>query len=351
MQQHSCVYLSTDRWHSNNFVQKVLDKLLAHFKEVVEKAAAGVEECAMRRLCVWSDGCGGQFKQVADEKIVGSRRRTHDLTFRAPSTISSPAAMVRGLAMGWEGAKTFLRDEEMKKGNHLGTSQDVFNRLVKHKQYHDSEELEAETGIQLKANSRTFVFVELVGVDKDVVRDMAAIKPHHCFVTCGGYILIFPTSCTYQPCRNMKYDECELVASEERGGEKGIDLQTFGPAIQEKRRDFGSTFEREWAVMDECKVDDRVLMRADVDQRKAYSEEKPKNWTCRGSVRLAQIAELPKQHATGGTLLSRARKSEGTFLVKYAQEHKQEEEWLFKSAFVCFREGGDMPKTWKECSY
>ncbi|KAM3573261.1 hypothetical protein VYU27_004735 [Nannochloropsis oceanica] len=116
----------------------------------------------------------------------------------------------------------------------------------------------------------------LVGLDKDVVRDMAGIKSQHCFVTCGGYVLMFPTSCTCQPCRNMEYDECELVTSGERGGGKRIDLQTFVPAIQEERTTFGSTFERGWAVMAKCKVDDWVLMRADVDLRKAYSKTSPR---------------------------------------------------------------------------
>jgi hypothetical protein len=59
-QQHSGVYLSEDRRHSNNFVQKVLDDLLTHFKGIIGKEAAGVEECMMRRLCVWSDGCGSR---------------------------------------------------------------------------------------------------------------------------------------------------------------------------------------------------------------------------------------------------------------------------------------------------
>jgi len=197
MQQHSRVYLSADRRHSNNFVQKVLDNLLTHFKEVMGNAAAGVEECAMRQLCLWSDGCGGQFKNRWQmRKLLGL---VNDKRFNLEGTENHFSASCHGKGPcdrlgGW--TKTFLRDEEVKKGNHLGTSQDVFNCLVKHKQYHDSEECKAETGIQLKAKSRTFVFVELVGVDKDVVRDVAGIKSHHCFVTCGGYVLMCPTSCT-----------------------------------------------------------------------------------------------------------------------------------------------------------
>ncbi|KAM3567911.1 hypothetical protein VYU27_009951 [Nannochloropsis oceanica] len=239
MQQRVRVYLTAERRHSNNFLQKVLDCFLAQFKEV------------LRQQQGWrSVRCGGS------------------------------ACHGKGPCDGLgEWTKTFLRDEEMKKGNHLGTSQDVFNCLVKHKQYHDNEEWEAETGIQLKAKSRAFVFVELVGVDNNVLRDMAGIKSHHCFVTCGG-----------------------------------IRRTTFGP-----------TFKRGWAVMAECKVDDWVLMRADVDQCKVYSEDKPNNWRCRGSFRLAQIAELPKEHATGGMLSSRATTSEGNFLVYNSQEHKQEE--------------------------
>lgn len=40
------------------------------------------------------------------------------------------------------------------------------------------------------------------------------------------------------------------------------------------------------------------LMGADVDQRKAYFDDKPKNRTYLCGFRLAQIAKLPKQHAT-----------------------------------------------------
>jgi len=44
-----------------------------------------------------------------------------------------------------------MLDEDMEKSNHLGTSKDFFKSLIKHKQYHDNEEWEAETCIRLKA--------------------------------------------------------------------------------------------------------------------------------------------------------------------------------------------------------
>ena len=64
----------------------------------------------------------------------------------------------------------------------------------------------------------------------------------------------------------------------------------------------------------------------------------------------AQIAQLPKAAAQGSRVSSRARRGEGTFLVFYAQEEVKEEKWLFQSALVCFREGGDAPRMWTECS-
>jgi len=36
--------------------------------------------------------------------------------------------------------------------------------------------------------------------------------------------------------------ECELAASGEQGGRKRIEMKIFISAIQEKRRDFGSTY-------------------------------------------------------------------------------------------------------------
>ena len=351
VQQHSRVYLSEDRRHSNNFVQKVLDDLLTHFKGVMEKAAAGVEECAMRRLSLWSDGCGGQFKnkwQMA--KLVDL---LGDTRFNLVGTEHHFFASCHGKGPcdglgGW--TKTYLRDEEMKKGNHMGTSQGVFDCLVNDKQYGNNDEWEAATGVQLKAKSRTFVFVDLVGVDRDVVKDMAGIKSNHCFVTAGGFIHMFPTSCTCPPCRGMEYEKCELVASGDRGKGKRMELKAFIPAIQEKRSNFSSTLERGRAVLAECRVGDWALMRAGEEQRQVYSDDKPKNWTCRGRFRLAQIAQLPKQPVEGARLSSRARGGEGKFLVFYAQEEVVEEEWLFRSALVCYREGGHVPKMWTECS-
>jgi hypothetical protein len=169
-------------------------------------------------------------------------------------------------------------------------------------------------------------------------------------VTAGGFIHMFPTSCTCPPCRGMEYEKCELVASGDRGKGKRMELKAFIPAIQEKRSNFSSTLERGRAVLAECRVGDWALMRAGEEQRQVYSDDKPKNWTCRGRFRLAQIAQLPKQPVEGARLSSRARGGEGKFLVFYAQEEVVEEEWLFRSALVCYREGGDVPKMWTECS-
>jgi len=85
------------------------------------------------------------------------------------------------------------------------------------------------------------MFMDLVGVDRDVVKDMGGIKANYCFVTAGGCILMFPTSCTCRPCRAMKYGECELVATRERGQGKQYKLDAFVPAIQEKRSSFEAT--------------------------------------------------------------------------------------------------------------
>jgi len=93
-----------------------------------------------------------------------------------------------------------------------------------------------------------------------VVKDMAGIKSNHCFVTAGGFIYMFPTSCTCPPCRGMEYEKCELVASRDRGVGKRMELKAFIPAIQEKRSNFSSTLERGWAVLAECRVLQRMYI-------------------------------------------------------------------------------------------
>ena len=347
------MYLSEDRRHSNNFVQKVLDDLLAHFKGIMGKEAAGLEECMMRRLCVWSDGCGGQFKNkwqmnkllhlVGDVRfgLVGAEHH-----FFASCHGKGPCD---GLG-GW--TKTYLRQQEMRNGIHLDTSKDLFTLLVRNKAYGNNTEWAAATGVQLKCRSRTFVFMDLVGVDRGEVKDMAGIKSNHCFVTTlGGLIHMFPTSCTCPPCRAMEYEKCELVASGERGEGKQMQLRAFTPATQELRSKRGSNLELGRAALAECEVGDWVLMRTDEEQRKVYSEDRPKNWSCRGDFRLAQIAQLPTSAVEGARRpSSRPRRGVGKFLVFYAQEEEVEEKWLFRSALVCYREGEDEPKMWRECS-
>ena len=132
VQQHSRVYLSEDRRHSNNFVQKVIYDLLGHFKGIMEEQAAGMGACMMQRLCVWSDGCGGQFKnrwQINKlVKLVGDARfglvgcEHH---FFASCHGKGPCD---GLG-GW--TKTYARNQEMREGNHMETSMELFNSLVR----------------------------------------------------------------------------------------------------------------------------------------------------------------------------------------------------------------------------
>ena len=312
------MYLSEDRRHSNNFVQKVMDDLLAHFKGIMEEQAAGVEEFMMQRLCVWSDGCGGQFKNkwqmsklvnlVGDVRfgLVGCEHH-----FFASCHGKGPCD---GLG-GW--TKTYLRNQEMREGNHMEKSVELFTLLVRHVGYGNNAEWAATTGVLLKSKSRTFMFMPLVGTDREDVRDMPGIKSNHCFVTAGGSIWMFPTSCTCPPCRGMDYEKCELVASGERGMGRRMDLDAFVPAIQEKRSNFEATLEQGRAVLAECGVGDWVLMRADVDQIRVY-HDKPKNWTCQGRFRLAQIAELPPPPPVGpARVSSRARRGAGKFLVFY----------------------------------
>jgi len=330
----------------------VMDDLLAHFKVIMAEQAAGLEACMMQRLCVWSDGCGGQFKNRWQmSKLVNLVGDVHfglvgcEHHFFASCHGKGPCD---GLG-GW--TKTYLRQQEMVEGNHMDESIECHSVLVRDKAYNDNKAWAAATGVELKCKSRTFIFMDLVGTDRAEVKHMGGIKSNHCFVTVGRFIYMFPTSCTCPPCRRMEYDNCELVASGERREGKRMDLQAFIPAIQEKRSDFAATLERGRAVLAECRVGDWVLMRADAEQIMVYPDDKPKNWTCRGRFRLAQIAQLPKPPPVAGVRVSsRPRRGEGKFLVFYAQEEVVEEGWLFKSALVCYREGEDVPKMWTECS-
>lgn len=60
-------------------------------------------------------------------------------------------------------------------------------------------------------------------------------------------------------------------------------------------------------------------MRADKEQRRVCTDDKPTKWTCRSRFRLAQTAELPKQPVAGARPSSRARHGEGKLCIIYAR--------------------------------
>ena len=92
-------------------------------------------------------------------------------------------------------------------------------------------------------------------------------------------------------------------------------------------------------------------MRVPADERKVCTAEQSKNWTCRGSFRLAQLAMLPVRPVEGARRSARGRPGHGSqLLVFYAEEVQAENEWLFQSALVYYRERGKVSNMWNDCS-
>lgn len=97
----------------------------------------------------------------------------------------------------------------------------------------------------------------------------------------------------------------------------------FIPDIQEKRNNFGPKIDWGWVLLADCRVDDWVPMRADQGQCKAYSDDKPKDWTCRGGFLLTQIAELTGQRATEGRGSQGRGRVRGAFLCSMHKRSKR----------------------------
>ena len=354
VQQHSRVYSSADRHHTNNFVQVVLDDALAYFKGVMEKAAEGSVDFFMKRMCLWSDGCAAQFKNRWQmNKLV---KLLHDTHFGLVGAEHHFFASCHGKGPcdglgGW--VKTFLRWMEMQNGVYLGTSEEVHKLLKEMKEYTDREEYAQKTGTDLKCQSRTFMYVKLVGVEKDQVTELQGIKSMHCFVaTTDGCIRMFPTSCTCLHCLAMEYDTCIKVASGERGEGREVLLYTFTPPSQASRTEYCNFLDHGKKELLTCEVGDWMLMRVLDEERKVYAAPQSGNWDCEGAFRLAQLAVVPETPHEDGRRRGRGRgrKGDGTdILVFYADETIKEKEWFFKSEEVCYQQGGEMAKRWNEC--
>ena len=64
----------------------------------------------------------------------------------------------------------------MQNGVYLGTNEEVHKLLKEMKEYTDREEYAQKTGTDLKCQSRTFMHVKVVGVEKDQVTELQGIK-------------------------------------------------------------------------------------------------------------------------------------------------------------------------------
>ena len=179
----SHVFLSADLGHSNAFVQHVMDFIVKEYLEKFEKEGRG----PLRHVHIWSDGCGGQFKNknqmfwvsqgvsaAPGTKGWHSVRITHHFFQSCHGKGPSDS----------EGAvcKSGMYNAEMKHGEYLADTEAAFHWLMKYRAIPEppeegaaAEAAEARKDLHT-ISFRTFHLVAADAVDHNGLDDVDAVS-------------------------------------------------------------------------------------------------------------------------------------------------------------------------------
>ena len=362
VEQHSRCYVSDHLKHSNKFVQMVMRDCLDYVQEVMEKKGMVFKE-----LDIWSDGCGGQFKNryqmkwVVDVVSVEAMKERWGLEVVRHNFFSSchgkgpcdaAGAVVKGL----------LRAAELG-GKYLSTSKDAYNFLKENKEYNDEDVVVGGR----KILTRTFVFIDSkdVPLEQQEVKPLANMKSMHSFVANGGQsIRMNPLSCYCVKCEECLFDECERVEMGERKADVVHNTLGYDPNTRLLREGRKHGLLHAYDLLKDSRVGEWVLMYVPKDDRKwAASSTSEEWWDCDGRFRLAQLAHIPDLDEVKRLANQRAgRKRRGDtseLYVYYAAEVEKEKMWSFPCEDECdkIKKTGKGDKTgaaaltmWDNCS-
>lgn len=335
-------------------MQKTLEELLAHFGAIMHQGGSD-----LKHLHIWSDGCGGQFKNRYQLLwLTEMVSRTNLMTagvdpvpLQLESVRHSFFASCHGKgpcdALGAT-CKTLLRNAEVKEKRYLNDAHDAFCYLV---ETATIKEAPGETRFP-----RSFVYfpAEEVPTVRPETGPVKGLKSKHSFVASRAepqHVAMNLLSCSCDACWSLNYAECTSLAANERPQVERKFMVRDGQSAREARDARQAAMHKATSVLKECSVGDLVLVYVPAEDRTTEENQHPEpNWNCQGAFRLAQIAELPENLGRAkrrGRQPARRGKDKPGFSVFYALE--LEKELCYElGRETCLTSRGEA-KDWMQC--
>lgn len=393
LKQRSYVYLSPDCKHSNNFVQHVLNQVsragearrkvgqLTLFpslcvcltNQVVKDVGSILEGQGdnLTHVHIWSDGCGGQFKNRYQLRYIIDMVKKSGLTTNENNTPINIEMVEHNFFASCHGkgpcdslgavVKTILRSA-MKEDIELRNATEAFAYLV-------GRHVIGEGDDQGRW-PREFRFVNLGEVDHDKREEVGkvdGIKSCHCFRTINGdnELHAAEVSCYCGGCCNPllingDYVElCDTVKSGARAAPTVKSVLTEAQRARETREGWRDAFLHGVNILRGCQPGDWVLVYYDESTRMYWNESAinlgEPSWATSGMFKVAEVANLPELPSEDAVASLRTRDHSLEVHLFMATEVSADCEYSFPDASICSKVGKRVKNrtyaTWRECGY
>ena len=303
------VYLSPDTNHSNNFVQYVINDVIKRLASLME-----TWDVALTHLHIWSDGCGGQFKNRYQLKYIidSVKAKAGALTTTSGKGIimkhvghhffaschgkgpcDSAGAVVKTLLRGALEADIDIRNTD-----------EAFTYLRDH---HTIDLWWAtDDGRRDDRNPRIFVYVGMKEIDhlkRPDVGKVDGMKACHSFVTIGreSELHMAALSCFCVSCitaTNESYvDSCEWIKDGSRSAPTLKTVKTVAQRARESRDAQEEALLHSKTILAQCNAGDLVLLYFDPRERDEWNgwarANEESSWSISGKYKVAEVAMMP----------------------------------------------------------
>ena len=337
------VVISNDRRHNNQWVQHAMEEAIKFFASRMEED--GVK---LTHLHMWTDGCGGQFK---------NKWQLHWLTTLLESvhlfTKSGVQIVLEAIHHNFFGSnhgkgvcdglgatvKTILKYAQMA-GLTFNDPRAMYEHLL---QLH-----EIDYGEEENRYPRFFMYIDKDGVKqtRPSLKRVVGMKSFHSFIgRRGGMVEMCELSCycptSFTSAEGPPDPTCRTLTGE-RPEPRLVPMTRITEAARDVRDAARAGIECAMEVLGEATPGDLLLVYVPPSDRREYPPMTPmfeKAWNCQGRYRLAQLVELPDLDDINNS--RRPTRAAATKIkVFLSVEEVPEQEYGFPSGETCMNHEG-----------
>ena len=331
------VVISNDRRHNNQWVQHAMEEAIKFFASRMEE-----DNVKLTHLHIWTDGCGGQFKNKWQllwltnllETIFLFTMTGVEIVLEAVHHNFFGSNHGKGVCDGLGATVKTILKHAQQAGLTFDNPRAIYEYLLRHVIDYGPEE---------NRFPRFFMYIDKKDVkqNRPSVKRVVGMKSFHSFIgRPGGMVEVCELSC-YCPSSFTSSDgppdpTCRTVTGE-RPPPRLIPMTKITEAAREVRDTARAGIECAMEVLGEASPGDLLPVYVPPNARREYSPTTAmyeRAWDCQGRYRLAQLVELPDLEAIV-TSKRPTRAAATKVKVFLPVEEVPEQEYSFPSGETC----------------